>query len=136
MTIITVPARIVGYLRDSLHTELAIAAEDIGQVSDEGGRRRPELYAEPINRLDCARALLDLIGWKEASSSGSVAIKTAAHRDTVLAALKGRLEAERYLMTDDPRFDGAARQIRNAKRRAREIEHFLVDAGVTPSRSE
>jgi hypothetical protein len=48
MTTITIPARIVRYLREALHSQLGMAAEDIGQASHEGGRLRPVLYAEPM----------------------------------------------------------------------------------------
>jgi hypothetical protein len=65
MTTITIPARIVRVLRESLHSQLGMAAEDIGQASHEGGRRCPHLYAEPVERFDRTRALLDLMGWKE-----------------------------------------------------------------------
>lgn len=56
MTTITIPARIVRYLREGLHSQLGMAAEDIGQASHEGGRLRPVLYAEPLERFDPARA--------------------------------------------------------------------------------
>jgi hypothetical protein len=56
MTTITIPARIVRYLREALHSQLGMAAEDIGQASHEGGRARPVLYAEPLERFDRTRA--------------------------------------------------------------------------------
>lgn len=70
MTTITIPARIVRYLREGLHTRLGMAAEDIGEANHEGGRLRPVLYAEPLERFDHARVLLDLIGWKDKADEG------------------------------------------------------------------
>lgn len=65
MTTITIPARIVRYLREALQSQLGMAAEDISQASHEVGQERPVLYVEPLERLDRSRALLDLIGWKD-----------------------------------------------------------------------
>jgi hypothetical protein len=133
MTTITIPARIVRVLRESLHSQLGMAAEDIGLASHEGGRRCPHLYAEPVGRFDRTRALLDLMGWKDVEGEGPAIINFAVHRRTVLAALESQLQVERNAMEDDPKLKGAKEQIVGAGRRAREIELFLSVAGATVS---
>jgi hypothetical protein len=130
MTTITIPARIVRVLRESLHSQLGMAAEDIGQASHEAGRRCPHLYAEPVERFDRTRALLDLMGWKETEGDGPATINLATHRLAVLIALEGQLRAERNMMEEDPTLKGGAKQIRSARRRAQEIELFLTVAGA------
>ena len=80
MTTITIPARIVRYLREALHSQLGMAAEDIGQANHEGGRLRPVLYAEPLERFDRARALLDLIGWKDETDERPAIVNLVGHR--------------------------------------------------------
>jgi hypothetical protein len=82
----TSPARIVRYLREALHSQLGMAAEDIGQTNHEGGRLRPILYAEPLERFDHARALLDLIGWKDEADERPAIVDLADHRPALLAA--------------------------------------------------
>jgi hypothetical protein len=133
MTTITIPARIVRVLRESLHSQLGMAAEDIGQASHDGGRRCPHLYAEPVERFDRTRALLDLVGWKETEGDGPATINLATHRLAVLMALEGQMWVERNMMEEDPTLEGAAKQIRSARRRAQEIELFLTVAGATLS---
>lgn len=133
MTTITIPARIVRLLRESLHSQLGMAAEDVAQANHEGGRERPELYAEPVERFDQTRALLDLMGWKDVKGEGPAIINFAVHRRTVLAALESQLQAERNAMEDDPKLKGAKEQIAGAGRRAQEIELFLSVAGATVS---
>jgi hypothetical protein len=133
MTSITIPARIVRVLRESLHSQLGVAAEDVAQANHEGGRERPELYAEPVERFDRTRALLDLMGWKDVEGEGPAIVNFAVHRRTVLAALESQLQVERNAMEDDPKLKGAKEQIACAGRRAREIVLFLSVAGATVS---
>jgi hypothetical protein len=128
MTTITIPARIVRYLREGLHTQLGIAAEGIGEANHEGGRLRPVLYAEPLERFDHARALLDLIGWKDKADEGLAIVDLADHRPVLLAALQAQLETERNMTNEDPALKGAEKQIACAHQRMAEIEQFLTVA--------
>lgn len=126
MTTITIPARIVRYLREGLHTRLGTAAEDIGQANHEGGRLRPVLYAEPLKRFDSARALLDLIGWKDETDEGPVIVNLVGHRRALLAALRTQVEVERDMTGDDPALKGAEKQNRlrmSPTRRYRAVPH-------------
>jgi hypothetical protein len=128
MTTITIPARIVRYLREGLHTRLGVAAEDIGEANHEGGRLRPVLYAEPLERFDHARALLDLIGWKDKADEGPAVVDLVSHRPVLLAALQAQLETERNMTNEDPALKGAEKQIVCACKRVAEIEQFLAIA--------
>ncbi len=128
MTTITIPARIVRYLREGLHTRLGMAAEDIGEANHAGGRLRPVLYAEPLERFDHARALLDLIGWRDEADEGPAIVDLADHRPVLLAALQAQLETERNMTNEDPALKGAEKQIVCARKRVAEIEQFLAIA--------
>lgn len=130
MTTITIPARIVRYLREGLHGQLGMAAEDIGQANHEGGRLRPVLYAEPLERFDHARALLDLIGWKNEADEGPAIVNLADHRPALLAALHAQLETERNMTDEDPALKGAEKQIACARQRVAEIEQLLARANT------
>jgi hypothetical protein len=131
MTTITIPARIVRYLREALHSQLGMAAEDIGQASHEAGRAKPVLYAEPMERFDRFRALLDLIGWKDETDERPAAINLVGHREALLSALQAQVETEREMTRDDPALRGAGKQIVCARRRVADIEQFLALTGAT-----
>ncbi len=131
MTTITIPARIVRYLREGLHTQLGMAAEDIGQANHEGGRLRPILYAEPLERFDRTRALLDVIGWKDENDEGPAIVNLVGHRLALLSALQAQVETERDMTDDDPALKGAEKQIACARRRVADLEQFLALASVS-----
>lgn len=131
MTTITIPARIVRYMREALHSQLGMAAEDIGQASHEAGRTKPVLYAEPMERFDRFRALLDLIGWKDETDERPVIVNLASHRQAFLIALQAQIETEREMTRDDPALRGAEKQIACARRRVADIGQFLPLAGAT-----
>jgi len=131
MTTITIPARIVRYLREALHSQLGMAAEDIGQANHEAGKLRPLLYAEPLERFDRTRALLDLIGWKDETDERPAIVNLVGHRQTLLTALQAQVEMEREMVRDDPTLKGAEQQIACARRRVADIEQFLALAGAT-----
>lgn len=131
MTTITIPARIVRYLREALHSQLGAAAEDIAQANHEGGRLRPVLYVEPLERFDRTRALLDLIGWKEEPDEGPAIVNLVGHRPALLVALQAQVETERNMTDDDPALKGAEKQIACARRRLVDLEQFLALASVS-----
>lgn len=88
MHTITVPAQLVGVLRNGLHSEIGNAAESLAQVAGQADREQhPEWYREPIEYLDRTRALLDLIGWSATSPSDEVRVDLREHRETVLDGL-------------------------------------------------
>jgi hypothetical protein len=131
MTTITIPARIVRYLREALHSQLGMAAEDISEASHEVGQERPMLYVEPLERLDRSRALLDLIGWKDTAEEGPATINLIGHRQMLLRALQAQLIAERDMSREDTKLKGAEKQIECARRRGADIEQFIALAGAT-----
>ncbi len=98
-TTFVVDAGMVGCLRIGLHSVLGQAAEAICEVVEHGGREhRRESYAEPLDRFDHARALLDVVGWEEGDATArtrDVEIDLRAHRDALLVALRLQVEAER-----------------------------------------
>ncbi len=127
-TILIVPAEIVGHLRCGLHMELGHAAEEIATLSTLRDRESyPGWYAEPLQQLDAARALLDAVGWNTIDNPKPVEIEVDRHRPILVAALICLLEIESDLVDVDPSFEGAVRQRRRASRAVREIESFLAD---------
>lgn len=90
--LLAVPAAIVPYLRDGLHSEIGTAVEEISVVTWEEGRaEHPEWYGEPIEHLDRVRRLLDLVGWSANSKPGEIQIDVREHSQLILAALKTEL---------------------------------------------
>jgi hypothetical protein len=130
MTTITIPARIVRYLREALHSQLGMA-EDISEASHEVGQERLVLYVEPLERLDRSRALLDLIGWKDTTDEGPATINFIGHRQMLLRALEAQLTAERDMSHQDTTLKGAEKQIACARRRGADIAQFIALAGAT-----
>jgi hypothetical protein len=127
-TTLTVPAEIVGHLRCGLHMELRYAAGEIAALSTLRDREScPDWYAEPLQQLDAARALLDAIGWSLTDSPEPVEIDLDQHRPIFVAALTGLLEIELDLADVDHSFEGAERQHKRASRAVREIDGFLAD---------
>ncbi|HEY4896051.1 MAG TPA: hypothetical protein VII01_08170 [Solirubrobacteraceae bacterium] len=86
---LVVPAGMVGHLRDGLQAELGSAGADIEQVTAKAGReRRPESYREPLERLDGARALLDVIGWSATDPPVEVQVDLREHRRALTTAFE------------------------------------------------
>jgi hypothetical protein len=88
----------------------------------------PVLYAEPLERFDQTRALLDLIGWKDEPDEGPAIVALADHRPALVAALQAQLQTERNMTNEDPALKGAEKQIACARQRFAEIEQFLASA--------
>jgi len=136
-TTLTVPAEIVGHLRCGLHMELGHAAEEIATLSTLRDRETyPGWYAEPLQQLDAARALLDVVRWSPIDDSEPVTIDFDQHQPILVAALTGLLEIERDLMDVDPSFEGGERQRKRASRAVREIESFLAYHGLPLSEGD
>jgi hypothetical protein len=91
--IITVPAEMVGELRNGLHTVLGDAAQGVSQVTDRPDRERhPEWYVEHRERFERAWALLDLVGWGEPKQPAALRIDLRQHHHAVTEALGVRLQ--------------------------------------------
>ena len=100
------------------------------------GRLRPVLYAEPLERFERTRALLDLIGWKDETDERPAIVNLVGHRQALLGALQAQVETEREMVRDDPTLKGAEQQIACARRRVADIEQFLALAGATLAERE
>jgi hypothetical protein len=133
MTTLTIPADVVGILRNALHTEIGQDTSEIQSVSEAGhGDLHAEEYDEPLRHFDAHRELLDEIGRAKPDSDEPIQIDLAHHQWALLATLQSRLEVERDLMQVEPHLKGAEGQRQRATRYARTIEGFLpvVRAGV------
>lgn len=96
--LITVPAEMLGELRNGLHTVLGDAAQGTSQITDTGGRERhPEWYAEHRERFERTWALLDLIGWSEPKHPAALRLDLHRHGEAVIEAL----DVRRLVAEDD-----------------------------------
>jgi len=87
--ILTVPAEMVGHLRNGLHSSIGDAVQEIAHVVDMPGREQhPERYREPLEHFDAVRALLDLIGWGETDPPVEVSVDLHEHRRSLTGALQ------------------------------------------------
>jgi hypothetical protein len=124
-TTLTVPAQVVTFVRSALHTELGSAAEALaGVVERRGHEDHPEWFAEPLQRHDATRALLDVIGWGNTDQTGDVRVDLCTHRETLTAALDvamcvgdeelaeaKRVDAESRKRGEPPKRDAIARRV-------------------------
>lgn len=95
-TIVTVPANLVGDLRNGLHNVLSETATEVSGVADRAGREmHPEWYEKPIERFKDTCALLDLTGWSAPRQLTAVQIDLREHRRALIDALEMAL-----LLTD------------------------------------
>jgi len=98
---ITIPADMVGRVRNSLFGELGGAAHDVGQASEQWGREsHPEWFADPLAAFDRARALMDHLGWTEPNPPAAAQIDVAVYGDLFLATLRGEIEIDDAALTD------------------------------------
>jgi hypothetical protein len=126
----------VGDLREGLHAAIGGAAEAISQVVAQVGRERhPERYREPLDRFDQARALLDLIGWRETGAPTEVRVDLCEHRRALLDALGVEmivaeddkreavtLDAQRAARGEPPQREATARRVLALRELAASVE--------------
>jgi hypothetical protein len=92
---LTVPAEMVGLLREGLHSEIEAAVQLIAPVVEAPDREQhPERYRAPLARLDAARALLDLVGWGTPDPPADVRVDLGEHHRALLRALRSELLVE------------------------------------------
>ena len=126
MTTLTIPADVVGILRNALHTEIGQDASEIDRVSEDGhGDLHAEEYDKPLMDFDAHRALLDAIGWSKPDSDEAAQIDLDQHKWALLTTLVRRLAVEHDLMQSDQHASGAEHQRETAMRFARPLEAFL-----------
>jgi len=98
---ITIPAAMVSRVRNSLFGELGGAAHDVGSVTEKRGREdHPEWFVDCLVSFDLARALMDHVGWSEATPPAAVQIDVERHGDLVLAAVRGEVEIDDAALKD------------------------------------
>jgi hypothetical protein len=111
-TTLTVPADMVGHLRNGLHSALGGAAQRIWQTVDLPGREQhPEWYTEDRQHVERACALLDLIGWGDSDQPTEVQVDLREHRWALTKALEVVL-----LVADDDLKEADAVDAERAKR--------------------
>jgi hypothetical protein len=85
---LTVPARLVGSVRNGLYAELGLAAEDIDSAVSAAGREtHQERFRDPLARLDMARGLLEAIGWRASDTPAPVTLDLREHHAALMSAL-------------------------------------------------
>jgi hypothetical protein len=110
--LITVPAEMLGELRNGLYTVLGDAAQGISQITDVGGREsHPEWYAEHRERFERTWALLDLIGWSEPKHPSAFRLDLHRHGQAMIEALDVRL-----LVAEDDLKEADAVDVERAQR--------------------
>jgi hypothetical protein len=91
-TNLTVPADVIGDVRESLFGLLGGAAEAIVQSLEQPDREyHPESFRADRRELEDALALLDLTGWDAASESRAIDVELARHGSTLKQAVDGYL---------------------------------------------
>jgi len=126
--IITVPAEMVGRVRNSLFGELGGAAHDVGQACERWGREsHPEWFADGLASFDEARALMDHIGWVEASLPQAAQIGVKRYGDLLLATLRGEVEIDDAALKDIEagRYDDMDK-VAEIRERARRMREYLA----------
>jgi DNA-binding NarL/FixJ family response regulator len=86
--VVTVPADLVGQLRNGLHNVLSVAASEVSSVADRANRERhPEWYDQPLERFTRTCALLDAMGWGDSEQPVAAQINFGEHRLALIDAL-------------------------------------------------
>jgi Tfp pilus assembly protein PilN len=121
--IVTVPAELVGALRNALHSVLGEAAEEVSAVSVTPDRERhPERYQEPRMMLEGACGLLDMIGWVAPSLACAAQIDLVEHRAVLLRGLEVMLD-----LADAELADVEAVEARRAARREASVRAATIE---------
>jgi len=98
MSTTTIPAEIMRVTRSAVLAELGDTAVEIEEASISYEREEhPETFAEPFERFDALRSLLDAIGW---SNETPRPIDIDEYREPLAKALQERLVIDRYYVED------------------------------------
>jgi hypothetical protein len=85
---ITIPDAMMEDLRTGLHSVLGAAAESLADVAKKADREcHPEWYEEPLEELEHAITVLDVIGWSSNEQPARVALDAHEHRRVLLEAI-------------------------------------------------
>lgn len=125
---VTVPASFVNLLRETVVMQLTDCAIDIS----DSGRAHPEGLAESLlEPFESYCALLRCVGCLPAVPAVSVEVVPAEHCWALVTAMRQGLDFERWMAGQGHAADAeGAKQRRKAQRRARQIERFLITAGL------
>jgi hypothetical protein len=126
MSTVTVPAGLVGLLREAVEERFARAAEKLsGRVYSRSGWRIDVKRLEPF---DAYRVLLESIGWKR-THRAAVEIDLSVHRWALDTALRERLDRERGLAKIKGRSPAGAARYKRALCNVEKIEAFMAGLG-------
>ena len=126
MTIV-IPEELVPLLRDGLYFDLH------GQLDDAGGLVEPRSRADIsagvagcLARAECARALLDVVGWIDPIETPTdVEVDVRQHHDALLRALLTRITSE-HSVEEDPEVSEEERA--TAKARIDQLADLIAQA--------
>jgi hypothetical protein len=98
-SLITIPADVIPLLYSGLQLDIwQRVMPDLDELFlREGRAEHPEWFAEPFERLDRTRALLDVIDWPRSHQPIATSIELDAHREVMRSALEAELRAQRDL---------------------------------------
>jgi hypothetical protein len=78
---IVIDGVLVRLLRTGAYATLGLAADDVSACTSPASRELdPDVYATPLERLDGARSLLNVLGWRHADPERRVELELAVHR--------------------------------------------------------
>ncbi len=124
-SLVTVPAEVARPLREGLHTEFGIAAEQIMSLVENIGERPFKVYREPLTRQDEARALLEQIGGETPNPPVPISVDLDLHRPMLLRALEEqeRSYAERLSDMNDTEQQAATKRVQSLQAVIGTIRH-------------
>jgi hypothetical protein len=127
MNIIVVPADVVPALYSGLQLDLwQRVLPELDELLERPGRtEHPEWFAEPLLRLDRARALLQAIDQSRIDPPAALALDLDVHRLALVAALHVELRAHRYMAEAETGVEGDDELREQSKRAVLAIEAFL-----------
>jgi hypothetical protein len=121
-----VPAMIVGELRAGLCSILGQAAWDVSTVMNTGCACHPRRVEDLLRRMDCARALLELIGWTQTVKPETVFVDLGIHRWAFVNGLERALVVGCENIDPVGKADKDSREQTDENKRDRDVVRFLV----------
>jgi Protein of unknown function (Hypoth_ymh) len=90
---IVIDGEVVRLLRTGAYAALGLAADDLSACTSPASRELdPDVYASPLERLDGARTLLNVLGWRHADPERRVELEVASHRLALTEAARIALD--------------------------------------------
>jgi hypothetical protein len=86
---IVIDSEVVRLLRSGAYASLGLAADDLSACTSPAGRELdPGTYVAPLERLDGARLLLNVLGWRHAEPERRFELDFAGHSVALVEAAK------------------------------------------------